>query len=204
MIDDELHAQAALYALDALPPEEAAAFRARLSEVPGLSELVAEYEDAAAVVAETAPGMTPPPALRRRILASIAKKPEVAESRRIVWLPWALAAGFAFAAGALWVENQRLTIENNGQRTAWVYVSRQLARMNESGAEKDLLLGNLSQQFAVATKASAEKDQLAETLRGQIAELARRSSLAETQVADRKSTRLNSSHTVLSRMPSSA
>ncbi len=183
MIDDELQARAALYALDALPPDEAAAFRARLPHVPGLVELVAEYEAAAAIVAETAPGAAPPAALRGRIMASIVRKPEVVESRRVVWLPWALAAGFAFAAGALWVENQRLAIENAGQRTAWVDVNRQLAKVNEAGAEKDLLSGKLTEQLAAATKAGAEKDLAAETLRRRIADLEKRNSLAETQVA---------------------
>jgi anti-sigma-K factor RskA len=162
MIDDELLAQAALYALGALTPDEAAVFRAKLPTVPGLAEIVAEYEEAATVVAEAAPPSTPPAALRESILASISKKPRVVESHRIVWVPWALAAGFAFVAGALWVENQRLTIENRGQRTAWTDVNRQLATMNESSAEKDLLTG---------------------TLRKRIDELVRRNSLTEMQVA---------------------
>lgn len=183
MIDDELHAQAALYALDALPPDEAAIFRARLSKVPGLAELVAEYEETAAVVAEGAPRTAPPAGLRERILASVSKKSAAAAAPRVVWLPWALAAGFAFAAGALWVGNERLTIENIGQRAAWVDLSRELAKSNQAGMEKDLLAEKLSRQLAGANKTSAEKDFTAEAMRKQIEELVKRNSLAETQVS---------------------
>lgn len=183
MMDEELQTQAALYAIGALPPEEAEAFRTKLTEIPGLVELVAEYEGAASMLAETASPSAPPAALRERILASVASKPEVIKSHRIVWLPWALAAGLAFAAGALWVENQRLTIENTGHRTAWVELNQQLSKVSESSTEKARFADKLSQELAAINKASAEKDALAETLRKQIAALEKRSSIAETQVA---------------------
>jgi anti-sigma-K factor RskA len=183
MIDEDLHSQAALYALGALPEEEIATFRAQLSRVPGLPGLVAEYEEATATVAESAPSAEPSAALREQILSKVAKRPVATESRRIVWIPWALAAGFAFATGALWVENQRLTVENAGQRTAWLDVTRQLAKMNGDAAEKDLQVRQTNTQMAALAKSSAEKDQIADDLRKQIVELAKRNSMAETQVA---------------------
>jgi len=183
MIDQDLQSQAALYALGALPKDEAAAFRAKLSKTPGLKELVAEYEEAAIVLAEAAPAVTPPPALRGRILGTISKKSHATEARRMVWLPWAIAAGFAFAAGALWVENQRLNVETYVQRNTLGELSQQLAKINEAGTEKNLFTQQLSSQLAASTRANAEKDIAAESLRKQIEELTKRNSIAETQVA---------------------
>jgi ChrR Cupin-like domain len=69
---EEIQAQAALYVLGALPPEEAARFEQRLRS--GCPLCHAEF-DACEVVAEVlplaAPEAVPPPHLRARILAAI-------------------------------------------------------------------------------------------------------------------------------------
>ncbi|MDD5199905.1 MAG: anti-sigma factor [Terrimicrobiaceae bacterium] len=160
MIDDSLREQAALYALDALPADEAAKFRALTREIPELAELVAEYEAAGLLLAEAVPPVAPPPGLRSRILAAVAAKPAPVESPRTaaIWVPWGIAAALALAAGALWYQNQRL--EN--ERTALAGASAELDQLRV---------------------ASASKDRVAADLRNRIAELEKRNALAQTQVA---------------------
>jgi anti-sigma-K factor RskA len=167
MIDDFQREQAALYALDALPADEAAKFRALVRETPDLADLVAEYEAAGALCAEAIPPTPPPPELRRRILAAISEKAEAAEAPRtsISWLPWGIAAALAVATGALWMQNQ------------------QLGDANSALGEKAVALQSLQRDFDHLTAAAAEKDRLTGSLRKQIADLRQRNALAETQVA---------------------
>jgi anti-sigma-K factor RskA len=183
MIDDALHTQAALYALDALPPDEAAAFRSQLAEVPGLAEIVAEYQAAAAGIAEAAPAAEPPAALRGRILAAISEKPAATESRHTSWLPWALAAGFAFAAGALWVQNGHLRIENRGQLADWTKLNVELQSAKTDVASKDQSLASLQKELAVSRELDNVKTRQIEGLQQTIVVLEKRNALAETQVA---------------------
>jgi len=187
MIDDALRTQAALYALDALPADEAAAFRAQIAETPGLAEILADYEKAGGAMGESVPEVAPPPGLRDRVLAAAAPQPAAtpaaaapaAEHKRIVWLPWALAAGFAFATGALWVEHQRITTENVQQRIAWIDVTRDLEQANATNADKDRLMATINQRVRELT--------------ARYAELAAKNDIAEMQVATLTS-KLNESY----------
>lgn len=69
---DEIEAQAALYALGALPSEEAQAFEKRLaSECPLCLAAVDECGRALSILALSVPQVTPPPSLRTRLMESI-------------------------------------------------------------------------------------------------------------------------------------
>jgi len=69
---DEIEAQAALYALGALPSEEAQVFEKRLaSECPLCVSAVDECSRALSMLALSVPQVTPPPRLRARLLESI-------------------------------------------------------------------------------------------------------------------------------------
>ncbi len=72
MIDERLEQDAALFALDLLEGEERAAFEAALARDPALRRLVDELRSASTQLAHAADAPAPPPALRARILASIA------------------------------------------------------------------------------------------------------------------------------------
>ncbi|MGH8048224.1 MAG: anti-sigma factor [Chthoniobacterales bacterium] len=170
MIDENLQTDAALYALGALTDEEAATFRAQLAGNPELAALVAEYEAATTgVIAPSAPVVFPPAHLREKILAAVAPKPSVVESSRMAWLPWALAAGFAFAAGVLWMQNDQLRVENRGHLAEWTRLNEDLQAANMDRSQKGKVLFDLEKQTA--------------GLRKTIADLEKRNEIAEMQVA---------------------
>jgi anti-sigma-K factor RskA len=183
MIDDDLQTQAALYALDALPDDEAAAFRARLAGNPELAKLVAEYEAAASAVAETAPPVAPPPRLRENILAAVAPKSAAIESSRIPWFPWALAAGFAFAAGALWMQGNQLRTENRAQLAEWADLNKELQSARTDLERRDKAMARAQSNLTQLKKVDAEKLAKIATLQLTIADLEKRNAIAEMQVA---------------------
>jgi anti-sigma-K factor RskA len=164
--------QAALYAIDALPADEAARFRALARETPEIAHLVAEYEAAGSLFAEIVPPVTPPSELRGRILTAIATSADPMEAAptaprhsAAVFVPWGVAAALAVSLGCLWLENQQLTQDKSSLRN-------RIAQL--SGVQKKL---------DVLRETAAAQDREAASLRGQIADLARRKTLAETQVA---------------------
>ncbi len=164
--------QAALYAVDALPADEAAKFRALVRENPALADLVAEYESAGSLFAEAMPSVAPPAELRARILASIAVKPApveapsaAARSSAAIFVPWGVAAALAVATSWLWLQNQQLDADKNGLN----------GRMSA--------LGGVQRQLDDLRVVDAGKDRVTLTLRQRIADLERRNALAETQVA---------------------
>jgi anti-sigma-K factor RskA len=183
MIDDELHTQAALYAAGALPADEAEAFLARLKNDAELAALVAEYEAGAAEFAESAPQMTPPAHLRKNILAAITPAAVVVESRRTSWLPWALAAGFAFATGLLWMQNNQLRTVNQGQFAAWTELTSELQAAKSRGEKADDALAALDTRFQELLKADGGKTTEIESLRKAVVDLQDRNAAAEMQVA---------------------
>lgn len=66
----DIHALVGAYAVDALDPEERAAFEAHLAECPACQEEVAGMQEAAALLGATA-AVSPPAALRERVMADI-------------------------------------------------------------------------------------------------------------------------------------
>ncbi len=183
MIDETLETQAALYAIDALPAAEAETFRLRLADTPGLAALVQEYEAAASQLAVGTPALTPPPQLRRDILRAIAPRPPIVESSRTSWLPWVLAAGFAFAAGALWVQNDRLRVLNRGQMTEWSSLNHELQTAKSDLEEKDRSLAAGEDELAKLREREAVAVGETTRLKETIADLEKRRALAEMQVA---------------------
>lgn len=169
-LDERLREQAALYALDALPADEAAKFRELARRHPEIAELVAEFEAASALLAEDLPLVAPPAGLRARVLASATGRPEapVAASRHPgpgVWIPWGIAAALAVTAAVLWNQNLRLDDQ-----------ARNL--IAETGRIPDL-----ESQVTALRSAGRDKDQLAARLSEQVTELEQRRSRAELQVA---------------------
>ena len=100
MIDERREAQAAEYVLGALPPEELREFEQTLLSNLELQLLVNELRASAEMLPFALPVVTPPAALKEKVLAAIGGSAVaggvVRESAVFpAWLPWALAACFA-------------------------------------------------------------------------------------------------------------
>lgn len=124
MITEELHEQAALYALDALPAEERNEFLREVRKNQKLAILIEELRNASVIIARSAAEVEPPSTLKAHILnlaskekpsstptlparpSHQSKKTSAAHGLNSL-IPWALAAGFAIFAGILWGNNQR-------------------------------------------------------------------------------------------------
>jgi anti-sigma-K factor RskA len=184
MIDENLQTEAALYALGALPDQEAAAFRSLLATNPELAALVAEYEAVATeVVADSLPALQPPARLRENILSSIAAPRTFSESPRIAWLPWALAAGFAFAAGVLWMQNDHLRLENRSHLVEWTKLNGDLQAANTDRAQKLETLAYVEKQLAETLSVGAAKSREIAGLQATVKVLESRNAVAEMEVA---------------------
>ncbi|HEV8306451.1 MAG TPA: anti-sigma factor [Methylomirabilota bacterium] len=96
---------AAGYALGALDPDERSQFEAHLrSRCPECEAALVEYAEGLATVAAELPQVSPPPALKARVLERIAARPEPvrqAPSRRRWGWPLLWTATLAAAAGVL-------------------------------------------------------------------------------------------------------
>lgn len=99
--------QACLYTLDLLNREEKAGFESDLQRSPDLRTLARELRETSCALVHGVPRMPPPPALKARILDSIAagtKAVPAAPPSPLVFrphLPWAAAAVFALCAAWL-------------------------------------------------------------------------------------------------------
>lgn len=119
-MNEDLHNQAALYALDMLDPDERVAFERELSNNPDLQALVDDLRSTTAQLAQNAPLVDPPASLKASILAAVEEHPPVTKPKvpssafrnpvygAMLWVPWAVAAGLALVAGLMAVTNQRL------------------------------------------------------------------------------------------------
>jgi len=187
MIDEPLQTQAALYALGALPAGEATAFRAQLFENSELAALVAEYEEAAAAFAHTAPAKTPPPQLRAGILAAVKPKRAPVESTRTTWIPWALAAGFAIAAGLSWMQkaflNSSLIVAKSREIQLHAELQARDGELQEIRKRATQGIATLSKQLLALKASNAGKAIEIEGLKKAVEELENRNAIAETQVA---------------------
>jgi len=112
MIDEQTQETASLHALGLLAPEEERAFVTQMRQDEALARLVEEFQEGAAAMALTAPSMTPPPAMKQRVLDQIRAREEnkvvAFPTRTSVWLPWAVAASLATAATYLFVDRGRM------------------------------------------------------------------------------------------------
>lgn len=72
---DDIHGDAALYAVDALEPGERAAFERHLSSCAACRQDVAEFQEVGAQLAAAVP-QVPPPALRENVLAAVRESAE--------------------------------------------------------------------------------------------------------------------------------
>ncbi|ATC62684.1 hypothetical protein CMV30_01150 [Nibricoccus aquaticus] len=115
MIAEHHEELASLYAFDLLEGPELTAFETELAKNSALRALVDDFRRTAAGLAHTAPEPAPSPALRARILATIAAQSsptlnsqpstlhsapppaEILPFRPILWTGWAAAACFALA-----------------------------------------------------------------------------------------------------------
>ncbi len=79
MTDDELHQLAGAYALDALEPDEAAAFEAHLPACSSCATTVMEFERTAGELGEVG-RRQPPASLKARIMADIATTPQLSSA----------------------------------------------------------------------------------------------------------------------------
>jgi len=93
------HDLTSAYVLDALDPSDLEAFEEHLATCVRCRELVAELSGAAAALAYAVPPVSPPPALRARILeAARAERPNVVALRPRWAMPAAAAAAIAACA----------------------------------------------------------------------------------------------------------
>ena len=104
MIDERKEAQASMYVVGGLPPEEAQEFEQSLRTDLEMQLLVSELRAAADSMVVAFPRVQPPPDLKLRILSSINSRgtatnvvalPGQDFGNWMVWVPWALAACFA-------------------------------------------------------------------------------------------------------------
>jgi len=104
MIDERKEAQASLYVVGALPPDEARDFERALPADLELQLLVTELRAAADVMVAAFPRVAPPPDLKQRIMEEIDAGDTTGNTiplreadfgNWLYWVPWALAACFA-------------------------------------------------------------------------------------------------------------
>ena len=103
MIDERMEEQAGLYVLGVLTPEETRVFEEAMARDTELQQFVAALRNSRDVLAGSVSQVTPPPALKKKILAQIEAEEKVIPmlspvqrpGSRAIWLPWALAACLA-------------------------------------------------------------------------------------------------------------
>jgi len=104
MIDERREAQASMYVLGALPPEELREFEAVLESDRQLQLLVRELRGTAGAMVAAFPRVAPPPALKQKILAALENRAtpaapgsqgDTSAAPWLFWVPWAMAACFA-------------------------------------------------------------------------------------------------------------
>lgn len=171
MTDDRFEELAALDALDLLESAEKAEFQAMLERDPALRDQARQLREAGAALAYTAPPVTPPEALKARILASSKSGvPGASRLRAISFpslIPWAAAACFALAAAFM------------GAFYASTRTETRLLRQQKELAELTLQ----SARIEVQAERIVNRRELADA-RGLAAESRRRQADSERLIAD--------------------
>lgn len=148
MIDERREAQASLYALGALTPEELTEFEVALSRDLQLQLLVRELRGTSALLAAAFPQVAPPPALKGKILAALDTRGGAGvivplDTGRtpswVAWMPWAMAACFAVLCVAL------ISLGHALRRQA-VTLSEDLRQSEEEAASLKQQVGQLQVQ----------------------------------------------------------
>lgn len=149
MIDETLQDQAALYVLRLLPPQEALEFAKEADRNAELSALVAEFEDSATALVNAMPQQQPPAELKARVMNAIRDEQRATTpARPAEWLPWALAAGLALNATAMWFENNALKEQNTSQQA-------KLAELTKLNTFANVRIATLSAKVTAYEKAAA-------------------------------------------------
>lgn len=120
MITDHQEEFASLYAFGLLEGQEKIAFEAELAATPELRALTAQLAATAGELALTAPAVTPPAALKARVLAAVdavshESTPAAGHANVLAFpfarlIPWAAAA--AFAVTAAWFASQTFVLRS--------------------------------------------------------------------------------------------
>lgn len=132
MIPEEQQDQAALHALGLLPADEADRFERAMDADVELREFARGLREATAALTHGLPAVTPPPALRARVLDEISRGTplssvvtgtgdaggKIVPFRLPTWIPWAVAASLLALCGVLGTERARLHRELTEARTA--------------------------------------------------------------------------------------
>jgi anti-sigma-K factor RskA len=139
MIDERMEEQASLYVLGVLTPEETQAFETAMRRDAELQQLVAKLRASRDALAGSLPQVTPPPALKQKILAQIEAQekviPILSGTERsgggAVWFPWALAACLAIVCALSLSRQATLNSQNGEQAKQLGEQTKQLADLNQ-------------------------------------------------------------------------
>lgn len=198
MIDETTQDLAALHALDLLEEPDRSVFQRRLDSDPDLRRLVDQLREAAASTALAAPTRAPSPALRARVLASVAARaaastPATRPGKVIpfpTWLGWgALAAAACFALIAVTFrvgQDQLATRARVAEETARLAGTELRATRNHLEAERILAAAQAREWRSADGEVARLRTELAsaqDAALARIAELQTRNRLAELRIA---------------------
>jgi anti-sigma-K factor RskA len=164
MIDERQEESACLYVAGALPQPESRAFKDELRANPELQKLVKQLRDSASALAMAEPSVAPPPQLKNKILAKIASEPEAGKIISLpltgknfppLWLPWAMAAGFAFLAVIQFLQAQSLRQQTRSLNAAVAGLSTQVADLQKKDTLSQMRITLLNSLLEDSPKAVA-------------------------------------------------
>jgi len=183
-MDEHLQEQASSYALGALPENERAAFEQALARDPELQALVREFQDALGEAARKMPPVSPPPALKARVMAKVAAiatsaAPPADETKTVSfppWIPWLVAASLAVAS--LWLVDDRAKLR--AQRNTLEEGVRTLVAEADDLREQARSAGARAAELQVQ---AADLEQVVAGVRAELAAARSAADLATMQVA---------------------
>lgn len=164
MIDERQEETACLYVAGALPQPESRAFKDELRANPELQKLMKQLRDSASALAIAETPVAPPPQLKNKILAKISGEPEAVKIISLpvapkyfppVWLPWAMAAGFAFLAVIQFLQAQSLREQTRSLNSAVAGLSTQVADLQKKDTLSQMRITMLNSLLDNSPKAVA-------------------------------------------------